>query len=120
MTGIFNHPTKKKNKRILERLCNDVRTKFTEEKDITIVVLQDTPTLYLEAVFNERLRSCNPIPSGLPRVVPEGEDDYSEIFLPGGVSTYESQRGRFTDSNVPEDGSINPYIRDRSPPEDLC
>jgi cytochrome P450 len=91
MTGIFNHLTKKKNKRVLQQLCNDIRKKFKEERDITIDALQATSIPYLEAVLNEGLRICNPIPSGLPRVVPEGGDDYCGIFLPGGVSTYRLQ-----------------------------
>ncbi|KAF7877056.1 uncharacterized protein EAF02_008276 [Botrytis sinoallii] len=78
MTGIFNHFTKKKNKRILDRLCNDIRTKFREEKEITLDAIQSTPIPYLEAVINEGLRICNSIPSGLPRVVPEGGDEYCD------------------------------------------
>lgn len=87
MTGIFNHLTKKKNKRILNRLCNDIRTKFREGKDITLDAIQSAPITHLEAVINEGLRVCDPIPSGLPRVVPEGGDQYCGIFLPGRVST---------------------------------
>ncbi|KAM3076175.1 RNA polymerase II mediator complex subunit [Clarireedia jacksonii] len=72
MTGIFSHLTKKKNKRILERLCNDIRTTFKQEKETAIDAIQNTPILYFGAVLNEGLRICNPIPSWLPRVVPDG------------------------------------------------
>ena len=82
LTGIFNHLSR--NKDILQRLCTEIRTKFKQEKDIAIDDIKDLP--YLEAVLNEGLRMCNPIPGGLPRVVPEGGDIYDGIFLPGGVS----------------------------------
>ncbi|KAF7923180.1 uncharacterized protein EAE98_007885 [Botrytis deweyae] len=92
MTGIFNHLTRKKNKGILDRLCNDIRTKFREEKEITLDAIQSTSIPYLEAVINEGLRICNPIPSGLPRVVPEGGDEYCGIFLPGDPDEFVPER----------------------------
>lgn len=84
LTGIFNHLSKKENEHILQRLCTEIRSKFKEEKEITIEAIQDLP--YLEAMLNEGLRMCNPIPGGLPRVVPEGGDIYCGTYLPGGVS----------------------------------
>ncbi len=83
LTGVFNHLTKKENQRIMARLCDEIRTRFANEDDITIDATKDLP--YLEAVINEGLRICNPIPGGLPRVVPEGGDTYSGVYLPGGV-----------------------------------
>jgi cytochrome P450 len=82
LTGIFNHLFR--NGRVLQRLCTEIRTRFEAEKDITIDTVQELP--YLEAVLNEGLRMCNPIPGGLPRVVPEGGDIYAGVYLPGGVS----------------------------------
>ena len=82
LTGIFNHLCK--NERILARLCTEIRTRYGKEEDITIDSIHDLP--YLEAVLNEGLRMCNPIPGGLPRIVPEGGDTYCGRFLPGGVS----------------------------------
>lgn len=82
LTGIFNHLSR--NERTLRKLCTEVRSTFKEEKDITIDSIQGLP--YLEAVLNEGLRMCNPIPGGLPRVVPEGGDTYAGVYLPGGVS----------------------------------
>ena len=82
LTGIFNHLSR--NQSILDRLSTEIRTKFKEEKEITIEAIQGLP--YLEAVLNEGLRMCNPIPGGLPRVVPEGGDSYCGVYLPGGVS----------------------------------
>lgn len=84
LTGVFNHLTKKENRGIMSRLCEEIRTTFKKEKDITIDATKELP--YLEAVINEGLRVCNPIPGGLPRVVPEGGDSYCGFFLPGGVS----------------------------------
>lgn len=82
LTGIFNNLVK--HERILKRLCREIRSKFQEESEISIDAIQDLP--YLEAVLNEGLRMCNPIPGGLPRVAPEGGDTYAGVFVPGGVS----------------------------------
>ena len=82
LTGILNHLTN--NKDVMLRLCTEIRRMFKEEKDITIDATKGLP--YLEAVLNEGLRICNPIPGGLPRVVPEGGDTYDGVYLPGGVS----------------------------------
>ena len=84
LTGIFNHLTKVENQRVMSRLCKEIRIAFEREEDITIDATTKLP--YLEAVINEGLRICNPIPGGLPRVVPKGGDTYNGIFLPGGVS----------------------------------
>ncbi|CAG8980508.1 hypothetical protein HYALB_00013740 [Hymenoscyphus albidus] len=61
LTGIFNHLSRKENRDILGTLCADIR------------------------VISEGLRLCNPVPGGLPRVVPEGGDTYCGIFLPEGT-----------------------------------
>ncbi|EHK98251.1 putative Isotrichodermin C-15 hydroxylase [Glarea lozoyensis 74030] len=53
MTGIFNHLTRKENKHVLEMSTREIRDKF---------------------IINEGLRMCNPVPGGLPRVVPAGGD----------------------------------------------
>ena len=82
LTGIFNHLSK--NEMILRRLCMEIRTKYGKEGDITIDSIHDLP--YLEAVLNEGLRVRNPIPGGLPRMVPEGGDSYCGVYLPGGVN----------------------------------
>lgn len=84
LTGVFNHLAKKENEQIMARLCTEIRTAFKTEEDITIDATRDLP--YLEAVINEGLRMCNPVPGGLPRVVPEGGDTYCGAYLPGGVS----------------------------------
>ncbi|CAG8953633.1 hypothetical protein HYFRA_00010092 [Hymenoscyphus fraxineus] len=96
LTGIFNHLSKNENKEILQRLCADIRTKFTTQQEITFDSIQSIP--YLEAVISEGLRVCNPVPGGLPRVVPEGGDTYCGIFLPEGtrlaVRTFATNRSQ--------------------------
>ncbi|KAL8687368.1 MAG: hypothetical protein Q9218_006439 [Villophora microphyllina] len=82
LTGIFNHLSH--NESVMRRLAQEIRSAFAKEEDITIEACKGLP--YLEAVLNEGLRMCNPIPSGLPRVVPPGGDTYCGVHLPGGVS----------------------------------
>lgn len=82
LTGIFNHLSRRPE--ITTRLYKEIRDRFKEEKDIVIDAIHDLP--YLQAVLDEGLRICNPIPGGLPREVPEGGDTYAGVFLPGGVS----------------------------------
>lgn len=82
LTGIFNHLSRRPE--ITSRLSKEIRDRFKEENDIVIGAIQDLP--YLQAVLDEGLRMCNPIPGGLPREVPEGGDTYAGVFLPGGVS----------------------------------
>ncbi|EPE30604.1 Cytochrome P450 [Glarea lozoyensis ATCC 20868] len=74
MTGIFNHLTRKENKHVLEMSTREIRDKFSEKEEITFDTIQCLP--YLDAVINEGLRMCNPVPGGLPRVVPAGGDTY--------------------------------------------
>ena len=83
LTGIFNHLSRRPE--ILQRLSAEIRSKFEKEEDIVIDSIHGLP--YLEAVLNEGLRMCNPVPGGLPRVVPEGGDTYAGVYLPGGVSS---------------------------------
>jgi len=83
LTGLFNHLSR--NEAVMHRLCSEIRGAFKREQDITIDACNGLP--YLKAVLNEGLRMCNPIPGGLPRVVPPGGDTYSGVYLPGGVSS---------------------------------
>lgn len=93
LTGIFNHLSK--NEKIQRRLQAEIRARFQNEEEITIDAIQDLS--YLEAVLNEGLRMCNPIPGGLPRVVPEGGGTYAGVYLPEGVSAphFEHEIKRF-------------------------
>ena len=87
MTGVFNHLAR--NPDIQNRLSRDVRVRFKTDSDIKINAIQGMP--YLDAVVNEASRLCNPVPGGLPRVVPDGGDTYCGHYLPGGVSLAPSQ-----------------------------
>ncbi|KAI4156798.1 MAG: hypothetical protein L6R39_001020 [Caloplaca ligustica] len=95
LTGVFNHLAKKENEQIMARLCTEIRTAFKTEEDITIDATRDLP--YLEAVINEGLRMCNPVPGGLPRVVPEGDERATLTANPQtrlGVRTFAVNRSR--------------------------
>jgi hypothetical protein len=68
-----------------DNLVEEVRTKFESETDITIEKVKGLP--YLNAVINEGLRLCPPVPWILPRLVPAGGDTMCGTWLPGGVCT---------------------------------
>ena len=86
--GLINHLCR--NPHIRARLTNEIRDCFLSEKDINLDTLNDAASSlpYLEAVIQEALRMCSPIPTGLPRKVPPGGDTYCGVFLPAGVSPY--------------------------------
>ena len=69
----------------LQKLEKEVRGTFDDESKITFRATQDLP--FLNAVIHEGLRLCNPVAGGAPRIVPEGGETVSGIFLPGGVSS---------------------------------
>ncbi|KAK3301896.1 cytochrome P450 [Chaetomium strumarium] len=72
-----------KDRAVMEKLCNEVRTWFTSYDQITS--LATLPLPYLKAVILEGLRIYPPLPFALPRVVPEGGDTVDGIFLPAGT-----------------------------------
>ena len=80
LCGTLNHLVKPGNKAALEKLVYEIRSTFLREQDITIEATNHLT--YLEAVINEGLRICNPVPGGLPRVVPKGGDIYAGYFFP--------------------------------------
>ena len=79
----------------LDRLTREVRSSFSSMEGISIASTLDLP--YLNAVINEGLRLTNPVPGGLPRIVPPGGDYYAGHFVPEGVSV-----------------SVRPYVMNRS------
>lgn len=90
LCGLLNHLVKPENKDALEKLVCEIRGTFLREEDITI---EATKTLtYLEAVINEGLRICNPLPGGLQRVVPKGGETYAGHFVPEKVYSPELQQ----------------------------
>ncbi|MCJ1435656.1 RNA polymerase II mediator complex subunit [Xylographa pallens] len=93
LSGIINYLVL--NPDVLERLKNEIRTSFERESGITIAAIHDLP--YLKAVINEGLRLCNPVPGGLPRIVPKGGDTYAGHWIPENTSI-----------------SVRPYVISRS------
>ena len=72
------------NPKVLRKLVQEIRRSFAKDEDITIAAVKELP--YLDAVINEGLRLCNPVPGGLPRVVPKGGDMYAGHWIPESVS----------------------------------
>ena len=80
LSGIVNQLVQNKNKAVLDKLVSEIRVTFKEEGDINI---ESTKNLaYLDAVINEGMRLCHPVPGGFPRVVPKGGDTYAGYFVP--------------------------------------
>ena len=68
----------------LERLTAEIRGAFANASEINA---ERTAKLeYLNAVIEESLRLCPPVPLGMPRIVPEGGAEVAGEWLPGGVS----------------------------------
>ncbi|CAG8981871.1 hypothetical protein HYALB_00009547 [Hymenoscyphus albidus] len=72
------------NRNTLDNLTSDIRGSFPDEKDISIVTTSKLS--YLNSVIIEGLRLTNPVPGGLPRIVPEGGDTYAGVFVPAQTS----------------------------------
>lgn len=68
-----------------ERLVKEIRGAFDKDGDIKLSTLVDLP--YLNAVLTEAMRIYPPIPSMLPRIVPEGGAMINKKYVPGNVST---------------------------------
>lgn len=66
-----------------ERLVKELRGTFNKPSDITIASLVDLP--YLNAVLTETMRVYPPIPSMLPRIVPEGGAMINDRYVPAKV-----------------------------------
>lgn len=79
MNYLANNPEK------LQVLATEVRQSFKAEGEISLDALRHLP--YLNAVINEALRLCPPVPWMLPRRVPASGGEVAGVWLPGGVST---------------------------------
>ena len=70
---------------VMQSLVTEIRGAFKTEQDINMDSLRELP--YLGAVISEGLRLCNPLPVGLPRLVPPEGDTVCGQWLPGKVSS---------------------------------
>ncbi|KAF2470248.1 cytochrome P450 [Lindgomyces ingoldianus] len=64
-------------------LAQEIRSSFKSKIKITMVKVRDLK--YLNAVINEALRLCPPVPWILPRLVPSAGDIVCGTWLPGGT-----------------------------------
>ena len=71
------------NPMVLQKLVKEIRGFTNEEKDFNFESVKELP--YLNAVIEEGLRLCPPLPYGLPRMIPRGGDTVCGEWFPGGV-----------------------------------
>lgn len=81
LSGTLNYLVNNTDK--LDILKREIHQAFSEENDINLDALRKLP--YLNAVINEGLRLCPPVPWIIPRKVPEGGETVCGTWLPGGV-----------------------------------
>ena len=74
-----------KNPEAMKKLAQEIRGRFKSVSEITIDEVNKLE--YLIAVLSESLRYYPPVPTGFPRVVPQGGDNLSGYYVPEGVST---------------------------------
>ena len=81
LSGIVNHLISCPDK--LALLAQELQGAFPSKDAITLDELEKLS--YLNAVINEGLRLCPPVPTILPRLVPQGGESVSGVWLPKGV-----------------------------------
>ncbi|KAJ8061999.1 hypothetical protein OCU04_009781 [Sclerotinia nivalis] len=69
---------------VLKNLAIELRSNFKTQEDLTLHAL--AACKYLNAVLEEALRIYPPVPTTLPRVVPEGGSIVSGQYVPAGVT----------------------------------
>ncbi|KAF2468932.1 pisatin demethylase [Lindgomyces ingoldianus] len=84
LTGLFNLITRTDNKHILDKLTQEIRSKFKSDADLNFEELAKLP--YLTAVIEEGLRMFPSAPIGFVRTVPIGGDTVSGHFVPEGTT----------------------------------
>lgn len=83
LSGTMNYLLK--NSAAMETLVGEIRTSFASSSEITADRVGKLR--YLNAVIEEGMRLCQPVPLGLPRKVPQGGATVSGHWLPGNVSS---------------------------------
>jgi cytochrome P450 len=86
LSGIMNYLTTSGNEATVSSLVREVRESFKSEDEITFEKLASLQ--YLNATINEGMRLCPPVPTMLPRLVPEGGDTVCGMWMPAGVSLF--------------------------------
>ncbi|KAI5866411.1 putative cytochrome P450 [Durotheca rogersii] len=81
LCGALNYLVHHRDK--MDLLQKEIRGRFSTDGEIRLDALRNLS--YLNAVINEALRLCPPIPWMLPRQVPRGGDTVCGIWLPGGT-----------------------------------
>lgn len=84
LCGTVNYLTQ--NPLELEKLVAEIRSAFPDESEINLAAVKELP--FLDAVIHEGLRLCNPIPGGLPRIVPKGGSTVCGHFIPEYTNLY--------------------------------
>lgn len=116
---LMSHPE------ILGKLVKEIRDAFESETQIILEALEQLE--YLNAVIQEGLRLCPPVPVMLPRIVPEGGDTVCGMWIPAGTSVSLQYWSLFRDpscfhdatSFIPErwlpaaTRSDSPYVNDQ-------
>lgn len=100
------------------KLCEEIRSSFTTEDDITYEQTSKLP--YLNACLEEGLRIHPPVPTGLLRTVPKAGDMIDGFWVPGGVSvsvsswaaSHNPANFRDCDSFIPERWLDDAYATD--------
>ncbi|KAJ0416241.1 cytochrome P450, partial [Aspergillus carlsbadensis] len=82
LTGTLNYLVNH-NPESLRKLENEIRGAFSSLDEITMDAVKRLPLL--NAVLNEGLRLCPPVPWILPRLVPEGGRMICGTWIPGGT-----------------------------------
>jgi len=83
LSGVTWHLLRRRNRRVYEKLCAEIRAAFADAQQITMKSVSELK--YLTAVLDEGMRLYPPAPAALPRVVPKGGEVIDGRFVPGGV-----------------------------------
>lgn len=73
-----------RNRNYLDNLVAEIRTAFSRSEDVGLEKLARLK--YLQAVLQEGLRMYPPVPSMLPRRIPQGGAVMGGFFMPGGTN----------------------------------